>query len=151
MSGTYLKENLTERISHAIASGEQQVVALATKNQTIKQTLQATRARWKTQVCRVYELKLTKAKLSPRSRAHLARLFLEGKWFYNWIVSQADVLDVVTKVQSVPVKVGAAFEDRPLMCLSSQMKQGLVTKTQHSFRLCKLGQGTRKPRCFSVR
>ncbi|MHA2274035.1 MAG: RNA-guided endonuclease InsQ/TnpB family protein [Candidatus Hodarchaeales archaeon] len=121
------------------------MVASATKNLTIKQTLQTTKARRKTQVCRVYELKITNAKLSPRSRAHLTRLFIEGKWFYNWIVSQEDVFDVDTKVKSVPVKVGDEFEERQLTCLSSQMKQGLVTKTQHSIRgLAKLKAQGRK-------
>ncbi|MFW9916018.1 MAG: RNA-guided endonuclease InsQ/TnpB family protein [Candidatus Thorarchaeota archaeon] len=105
-----------------------------TKKQRIKQTLQATKARRKTQLCRVYELKITQAKLSPRSRAHLVRLFLEAKWFYNWIVSHEDVFDVDTKGKSVPVKVGAAFEDRQLICLSSQMKQGLLTKTHDAVR-----------------
>ncbi|MFX0116376.1 MAG: RNA-guided endonuclease InsQ/TnpB family protein [Candidatus Hodarchaeota archaeon] len=105
-----------------------------TKQQRIKQTLQATKARRKTQLCRVYELKITQAKLSPRSRAHLARVFLEGKWFYNWIVSHDDVFAVDTRIKSVPVKVGDAFEDRPLTCLSSQMKQGLLTKTQNAIR-----------------
>ncbi|MHA2497908.1 MAG: RNA-guided endonuclease InsQ/TnpB family protein [Candidatus Hodarchaeales archaeon] len=134
VSGSYLKEKTTARISPAMARGEQHVVASATKNLTIKQTLQATKARRKTQVCRVYELKITQAKLSPRSRAHLARLFIEGKWFYNWIVSHEDVFDIDTKVKSVPVKVGDEFEERQLICLSSQMKQGLVTKTQNSIR-----------------
>ncbi|MFX0114052.1 MAG: hypothetical protein ACFFB3_05860 [Candidatus Hodarchaeota archaeon] len=39
-----------------------------------------------------------------------------------------------TKVKSVPVKVGADFEDRQLTCLSSQMKQGLLTKTHNAVR-----------------
>ncbi|MFW9917178.1 MAG: RNA-guided endonuclease InsQ/TnpB family protein [Candidatus Thorarchaeota archaeon] len=110
------------------------MVSSAAKKQQIKQTLQTTKARRKTQVCRVYELKITKGKLSPRSRAYLARLFIEGKWFYNWIISQEDVFAVDTKIKTIPVKVGEEFEDRPLTYLSSQMKQGLVTKTQHSIR-----------------
>jgi putative transposase len=83
------------------------------KNRTIKATLAATKARRKTQVCRVYALKLNRAKMNTTSRAHLNRLFLEAKWFYNWVLSQPDVFEVDTKVKSVPVKVGGVFEGRP--------------------------------------
>ncbi|MFQ5978408.1 MAG: hypothetical protein ACE5OZ_09795 [Candidatus Heimdallarchaeota archaeon] len=103
------------------------------KNQAIKATLAATKARRKTQVCRVYELKVNRAKINVTSRTHLARLFLEAKWFYNWVLSQPDVFTVATTVQTVPVKVGKAFEDRELRCLSSQMKQGLVPKFSRPF------------------
>ena len=134
VSGTYLKDKMPERVSRAMVRGEQQVVSSATKNQTIKQTLQVTKARRKGQACRVYELKITHTKLSSRSCAHLSRLFIEAKWFYNWIISQEDVFDLDTKVKSVLVKVGDTFEERELTCLGSQMKQGLLTKTQNSIR-----------------
>ncbi|MFQ5976527.1 MAG: RNA-guided endonuclease InsQ/TnpB family protein [Candidatus Heimdallarchaeota archaeon] len=104
------------------------------KNQKIKQTLKATRARRKTQCCRVYELKINRRKLTPASRAHLGRLFLEAKWFYNWVLSHKDVFGVDTTVKHVPVKVGDAFEDRELRCLSGQMKQGLVTQIHQAIR-----------------
>ncbi|MHA2232525.1 MAG: transposase, partial [Candidatus Hodarchaeales archaeon] len=41
---------------------------------------------------------------------------------------------MATTVQTVPVKVGEAYEDRELRCLSSQMKQGLVTRIHQSIR-----------------
>lgn len=105
-----------------------------TKNRTIKATLAATKAHRKTQVCRVYELKVNRAKINTASRAHLERLFLEAKWFYNWMLSQSDVFDVDTTVKMVPVKVGEVFEERELRCLSGQMKQGLVTQIQQAIR-----------------
>ncbi|MHA2231239.1 MAG: hypothetical protein ACXAB4_01940 [Candidatus Hodarchaeales archaeon] len=49
------------------------------KNRTIKATLAATKARRKTQVCRVYALKLNRSKINTTSREHLNRLFLEHK------------------------------------------------------------------------
>ncbi|MHA2272701.1 MAG: RNA-guided endonuclease InsQ/TnpB family protein [Candidatus Hodarchaeales archaeon] len=104
------------------------------KNRTIKATLAATKTRRKTQVCRVYELKVNRSKINTTSRVHLDRLFLEAKWFYNWVLSQPDVFNVATTVQTVPVKVGEEFEDRELRCLSSQMKQGLVTQIHHAIR-----------------
>ncbi|MFX0115052.1 MAG: hypothetical protein ACFFB3_10940 [Candidatus Hodarchaeota archaeon] len=82
------------------------------KNQVIKATLIATKARRKTQVCRVYQLKINRRKLNATSREHFTRLFLEAKWFYNWILSHPGVFNVETTVQTVPVKVGDAFEER---------------------------------------
>jgi transposase len=108
------------------------------KKQKIKQTLQATKARRKTQFCRVYELKITKAKLSPTAQAHLERLFVEAKWFYNFLVGQENLFDAEVKKlykrKTVPVKVGEEFEDRELCCLSSQMKQGLLTQIHNAVR-----------------
>ncbi|MHA2233050.1 MAG: hypothetical protein ACXAB4_11240, partial [Candidatus Hodarchaeales archaeon] len=114
--------------------GEQAMTAPPLKNQTIKATLAATKARRKIQVCRVYELKVNRAKLNAASRAHLARLFLEAKWFYNWVISQSDVFAVGATVKTVPVKVSDTFEERPLTCLSGQMKQGLVTQIHQAIR-----------------
>ncbi|MFW9914362.1 MAG: RNA-guided endonuclease InsQ/TnpB family protein [Candidatus Thorarchaeota archaeon] len=104
----------------------------SSKNQMIKATFATTKARRKTQVCRVYQLKINRRKLNAASREHFTRLFLEAKWFYNWVLSHPDVFNVDTTVQSVPVKVGDAFETRSLRCLSSQMKQGLLARIQQA-------------------
>jgi putative transposase len=72
--------------------------------------------------------------MTTASRAHLCRLFLEAKWFYNWVLSHENVFFVDTIVKHVPVKVGEDFEDRELRCLSSQMKQGLVTRIHNAIR-----------------
>ena len=66
------------------------------------------------------------------ARNHLRQLFLDAKWFYNWVVSQSDVFHVDMKVRKVPVKVGDLFEERPLRCLSSQMKKGVATRVGRS-------------------
>jgi putative transposase len=102
------------------------------KRQTIKRTLQATRTRRRTQICRVYQLKLTRNKLRRATRAHLRCLFQEAKWFTNWALSGPDLFAIDTTRKTVPVKVGSTFEERPLRCLSSQMKQGLVTQLHHA-------------------
>jgi len=102
------------------------------KRQVIKASWYATRAKRKQQRCRVFELKVTTRHLSTRARTHLRHLFLEAKWFYNWILSQSDVFHVNTTIQQIPVKIGDLFEERPLRCLSSQMKQGLATRVRTS-------------------
>ncbi len=100
------------------------------KNNKIATTLKSTRTRRQTQCCRVYELKINRSKLNQTSRDHLRRLFLEAKWFYNWVLSQSDPFAVDIKIGTVPVRIGDRFENRELCCLSSQMKQALVTQIQ---------------------
>lgn len=71
-------------------------------------------------------------------QAHLARLFVEAKWFYNFLVGHEDLFaaDVkqLYKCKTIPVKMGEEFVDRELRCLSSQMKQGLATQIQNFVR-----------------
>jgi putative transposase len=50
----------------------------------------------------------------------------------NWVLSCPDLFAIDTTRKAVPVKVGPTFEERPLHCLSSQMKQGLVTQLHHA-------------------
>ncbi len=106
----------------------------AQKRQQIAQTLKITRERRKQQVAKVYELKVDKSRLSKATRAYLAQLFLQAKWFYNYVLSQPDVFKVETTVKSVLVKVGGQFEERALTHLSSQIKQGLVTQIHTSIK-----------------
>jgi len=72
--------------------------------------------------------------MSRGQLAHLRRIFLEGKWFYNHSLNQDDVFAVDTKVKSVPVKCGEVFEERDLRCLSSQMKQELAKRIKTSIK-----------------
>ncbi len=58
------------------------------KAQKIRETLSATKQRRKTQVPRVYQLKLQN--LSKKDEEKLNRLFLEAKWLYNYIVSNVE-------------------------------------------------------------
>ncbi len=104
------------------------------KRQAIKATLKATREKRKHQECRVFELKVVKNQLSTAARNHLSRVFLEAKWFYNHVLGQPDVFNVDTRIKLVLVKTGECFEERSLLCLSSQMKQGLVSRVHSAIR-----------------
>jgi len=100
------------------------------KNETIKATLKATKAKRKTQMCKVYETKIDLSHLNHATQEHMYRLFLEAKWFYNYILSQHKIFGMDDKVHEVPVKVKYRTEIRDLRCLSSQMRQGLISRTQ---------------------
>ena len=99
------------------------------KNQTIKATLKATKARRTRQRCRVFEVKLDSSHLNQHTKAHLKSLFLEAKWLYNHILSQPTIFDIGYKLAAVPVKVKDSFELRELRHLSSHMKQSLIRRT----------------------
>jgi putative transposase len=105
-----------------------------TKNEIIKATLKATKAKRKTQTCRVYEIKIDKSHLNQATIEHLNRLFIEAKWLYNHILSQHNIFEMDDKIHEVPVKVKDVFEIRDMRCLSSQMRQGILSRTQDNIR-----------------
>jgi putative transposase len=116
------------------------------KNETIRATLKATRAKRKTQTCRVYEVKIDTSHLNNTTQEHLNRLFLEAKWFYNYILSQHKIFGMDDIVHEVPVKVKDIFEIRDLKCLSSQMRQGIISRTQDNIR----GLSERKKKGYKI-
>ena len=90
--------------------------------------------------CRTRKLKLQVKSRSSKDYMH--RLFTEARWFTNQIVASRKRIDprtskktawnnIPTTSNTVQVKnVFGEFEDKPLMFLSSQMKQGLKTRIQ---------------------
>jgi putative transposase len=81
------------------------VPTASSKNEIIKVSLKATKARRTQQRCRVFEVKLDSSHLNQHTQAQLKRLFLEAKWLYNHILSQPNVCEVDYKLTAVPVKV----------------------------------------------
>lgn len=53
------------------------------KNLQIKQSLAETKAKRKNQICKVFELKISKRKLSKLQKEILEMFFIEAKWIYN--------------------------------------------------------------------
>ena len=77
--------------------------------------------------CRVLEVKVDRSHLSKQDSKHMARLFDEARWFYNHCVEAAagDLNAVDCKATTVQVKTPDGFEERDLVALSSQMRQGI--------------------------
>jgi putative transposase len=100
------------------------------KNEAIKASVKATKARRRHQRCRVFTVKLDKSYLNTKTLRHLKMLFLEAKWLYNHILAQPKVCEVDYKLSAVPVKVKDRFELRHLGHLSSHMKQSLIRRTR---------------------
>lgn len=53
------------------------------KNLQIKQSLAETKAKRKNQICKAFELKISKRKLSKLQKEILEMFFIEAKWIYN--------------------------------------------------------------------
>jgi transposase len=98
------------------------------KNELIKASLKKTKERRKIQSPKVYQLKLQN--LSEADIELLDKLFLEAKWFYNYII--ADIQNRLTtntyKLKEVEVKVKDSFEKREITHLGSQIKQSIIER-----------------------
>jgi len=104
-----------------------------TKAERIKNTLQETKKRRKTQKAVVYQLKLQN--LSRKKEELLKKAFTEAKWLYNWLVSNTERLNIPpNKISTVEVKVGEIFEERPLTTLGSQIKQEIADRLKDNLR-----------------
>jgi len=105
------------------------------KNEKIKEKRRKTKEKRKTQTAKSFEIKLDKSKISKERMDNLERLFLEGKWFTNYIISKG-ITDSVSykdyKVNKVNIKVKDKFEERELNILSSQMKQYIIKRLQNN-------------------
>ena len=97
-----------------------------------KTTRQNTKLRRQQKVCKTYEIKIDKSKLSKKSLHHLHQLFIEAKWFYNYCLSHDNINDSNTKAKSVHVKVQGEFEERKFSVLAAEMKQELKKRLINS-------------------
>ena len=57
------------------------------KKSKIKATKQATTLRRQHQICKVYECKIVEKRLNNKQKEELKMLFVEGKWFYNHLLT----------------------------------------------------------------
>lgn len=61
------------------------------KNEKIRETLQQTREKRKSQVCSVYTIKIQENKLSPEQLECLSMQFIEAKRLYNYILNWTSI------------------------------------------------------------
>ncbi|MGC8725915.1 MAG: RNA-guided endonuclease InsQ/TnpB family protein, partial [Thermoplasmata archaeon] len=107
------------------------------KNSMISLKGRETRAKRRSQDVKVFELKFDKSKISKQKLDNLKRLFIEGKWFTNYIIAKGitnSTSYIDYKVNKVSIKVKDAFEERVLNLLSSQMKQYIIKRLQSNIK-----------------
>lgn len=101
-----------------------------------KESRDNTRLKRELQVCKVFELKLDVSHLSKDKKEYLNRLFLEAKWFYNYLLSSEDIFKFNDKVKEVCIlNKDKQLESRELKFLTAQMKQDLKQKCFSSIKM----------------
>ena len=98
------------------------------KKEKIKESIKETKERRKSQLPKVYQLKLQN--LSEADIELLNRLFLEAKWLRNYVVSNIEnrLTPNTYKLKEVEVKVKDNFEKREITHLGSQIKQSIIER-----------------------
>ncbi len=100
------------------------------KKQKIKESLRKTKEKRKTQIPKVYQLKVSYSNLNKYQKQWLERVFLEAKWLYNYTIADIEnrLNSKTEKLKQVEIKTPQGIEARELICLSSQMKQGILDR-----------------------
>lgn len=104
------------------------------KKSKIKASKQATALRRQHQVCKVYECKIVEKRLNNKQREELKMLFVEGKWFYNHILSMKKNGIKLNNINTTSIKDVKHFDKdgnevvSQIQCLSSQQKQAIVAR-----------------------
>ena len=108
-----------------------------TKADKIKQSIKLTKEKRKLQNPKVFQLKLQN--LSKSDIETLERLFLEAKWFYNYLIADIDsrLNKKSEKLKVIKIKTPNGFEKRELKLLGSQVKQGIIERIKTSLKALK--------------
>ena len=119
------------------------------KNTRIREKSKQTKQKRKSQICRVYRVKIDISHLNEAQRVRLKMLFVEAKWLYNDILTFShdhDINNYNTKIQTVK---GLDKDRQPvtheLRYLGSQMKQSVIQGIKDSMKaLATLREHNRK-------
>lgn len=124
----------------ANATGATQLSPKELKIQKAKATRDANRLRRQNSEVKTYELKIQSDKLNPTQQHDLKTIFLEGKWFYNSVVSHIetkDLKDFKTSTKEVYVRMGKEtdkYELRQLPLLPASTKQSIVKQISENLK-----------------
>lgn len=106
----------------------------AEKRGRIVATRNATAMRRRHQVGFVYECKIVEKRLNKKQREELKRLFVEGKWFYNHVLSLHKEGLELSKINSADIREVVHFDRNgktltdSLTTLNAQEKQAIVKR-----------------------
>ena len=104
---------------------------IETKKNKIKDSLNKTKKKRKSQSAVIIKTKIDNDKLNSNTVTALNRIFLEAKWLYNYIINNEfndNIFKSDYKINKVPVYVKDHYEIRELKYLPSQMKQGIIDR-----------------------
>lgn len=104
------------------------------KKNKIKESKKLTALRRQSQIVKVYECKIVEKRLNKRQKEELEMLFVEGKWFYNHVLSIKKNGVKLRDINTTKIKEVKHFNKNKeeqlsnLKYLSSQQKQAIVTR-----------------------
>ena len=104
---------------------------IETKKNKIKDSLNKTKKKRKSQSAVIIKTKIDNDKLNSNTVTALNRIFLEAKWLYNYVINKEfndNIFKSDYKINEVPVYVKDHYEIRELKYLPSQMKQGIIDR-----------------------
>ena len=108
------------------------------KNTRIREKGKETRQKRKSQICRVYRVKIDISHLNEAQRLRLKMLFVEAKWLYNDVLTfliDHDINDYDTTTQIVH---GLDKDRQPveheLQYISSQMRQAVIQRLKDNMK-----------------
>ena len=101
---------------------------LQSKKDQIKKTLLETQNRRSVLDCRTVSCKFDSSHFNKKSKEYFKQVFLEAKWFYNYILTQ-DLKTFDTKIKEVNIKnKEGKLETRDIKFLGSKMKQSILQR-----------------------
>ena len=104
------------------------------KKAAIKATRLATASRRQNQIYKVFECKIVEKRLNKTQKEELEKLFVEGKWFYNHVLSIHHSGISLRSINSTMIKEVEHFTKEKekisskLEVIGSQMKQALISR-----------------------
>lgn len=105
---------------------------MLTKNEQISKSISETRKRHKNMCAKTYTCKIQKSKLKKSQVEALNLIFLEQKWFYNYVlnfIEDNDILDFDTKQKTITHKDKDGNDvEVTLKHLSAQSRQSTITR-----------------------
>lgn len=94
----------------------------------------ATTQKRQNQIVKVYECKIVEKRLNKKQKEELKLLFVEGKWFYNHVLSIHQNRIPLTQINSTDIKTVKHFDkdknviESELKQLKSQQKQAIIAR-----------------------
>ena len=108
------------------------------RNNRIREQGRLTREKRRSQICRVYRVKIDISHLNEAQKFHLKMLFVEAKWLYNdalTFMNGRDINEYDTKSRTVNAFDKDNFPvTHELQYLSAQMKQSVIQGIKYSLK-----------------
>jgi len=113
---------------------DNRLVCSEDKKRAIREAKLKTKSRRASQVVRTFECKLKTFKLNARQREELEKIFVEAKWFYNYVLNIRKERECsLNSISSTGIKSVIHFDkdrcevESELELLSSQQKQKIIS------------------------